>query len=91
MPTLLVWFQLAFSLESANNGKAFLFSHVVNIVQGTKVDKMMITGMHTVSYIYCKDCGELLGWKYVRAFDGSQKYKEGKFVLENFKIVKGNW
>lgn len=52
---------------------------------------MMITGMHTVADVYCKDCGESLGWKYERAFEESQKYKEGKFVLENVKIVKDNW
>ena len=63
----------------------------MNIVEGIKVDRMMITGMHTVCDVYCKDCGELLGWKYERAFEESQKYKEGKFILENFKIAKGNW
>lgn len=63
----------------------------MNIVEGTKQDRMMITGLHTVADIYCKDCGELLGWKYERAFEESQKYKEGKFILENVKIVKDNW
>ena len=29
-----------------------------------------------------------LGWKYVEAFEESQKYKEGKFILEKAMIVK---
>ncbi|KAK4354001.1 hypothetical protein RND71_026195 [Anisodus tanguticus] len=42
--------------------------------------------------VKCSDYGEVLGWNYERAYDESQKYKEGKFVLERFKIVmKENW
>lgn len=29
-----------------------------------------------------------LGWKYVEAFEESQKYKEGKFILEKAMIMK---
>ncbi|KAJ9171542.1 hypothetical protein P3X46_014898 [Hevea brasiliensis] len=75
----------------AYNGRAFLFSHAMNIVLGQKRDQQLITGLHTIADVYCSDCGELLGWKYERAYEESQKYKEGKFVLEKFKIVKENW
>ncbi|EEF39017.1 protein yippee-like At4g27745 [Ricinus communis] len=74
----------------ASNGRAFLFSHAMNIILGRKEDRQLITGLHTVADIYCSDCGELLGWKYERAYEESQKYKEGKFVIEKFKIVKEN-
>ncbi|GMY09037.1 protein yippee-like At4g27745 [Fagus crenata] len=67
----------------SGNGRAFLFSHAMNIVVGPKEDRHLITGLHTVADVYCSDCGELLGWKYERAFEESQKYKEGKFILEN--------
>ena len=30
----------------------------------------------------------LLGWKYEEAFEESQKYKEGKFILEKTKISR---
>jgi hypothetical protein len=33
----------------------------------------------------------VLGWKYERAYEASQKYKEGKFIFEKLKIVKENW
>ncbi|OMO87918.1 Yippee-like protein [Corchorus capsularis] len=73
------------------NGRAFLFSHAMNIVVGPKEDRHLITGLHTVADIHCADCREVLGWKYERAYEASQKYKEGKFILEKAKIVKENW
>ena len=38
--------------------------------------------------IYCNACDTRLGWKYVEAFEESQKYKEGKFILEKAMIMK---
>uniref|UniRef100_A0A0E0BK64 Protein yippee-like n=1 Tax=Oryza glumipatula TaxID=40148 RepID=A0A0E0BK64_9ORYZ len=68
------------------NGRAFLFSHAMNISMGPKEDRQLMTGLHTVADIYCRDCREVLGWKYERAFEESQKYKEGKFIFEKAKI-----
>ncbi|XP_028060084.1 protein yippee-like At4g27745 isoform X1 [Camellia sinensis] len=73
------------------NGRAFLFSHAMNIVVGPKEDRQLRTGLHTVADVYCSDCREVLGWKYVRAYEETQKYKEGKFVLEKSNIAKENW
>ncbi|KAH0975753.1 hypothetical protein GBA52_017652 [Prunus armeniaca] len=47
--------------------------------------------LRSVMILYPKslcNCGEVLGWKYVRAYDISQKYKEGKFIIERAKIAK---
>ncbi|XP_015937723.1 protein yippee-like At4g27745 [Arachis duranensis] len=71
----------------ASSGRAFLFSHAMNISLGPKEDRQLITGLHTVADVYCSDCGEELGWTYIKAYEESQKYKEGKYVLEKFKIV----
>ncbi|EXC21405.1 hypothetical protein L484_011847 [Morus notabilis] len=73
------------------HGRAFLFSHAMNIVVGPKEDRHLMTGLHTVADISCADCREVLGWKYERAYEASQKYKEGKFIFEKSKIVKENW
>ncbi|XP_042420883.1 protein yippee-like At4g27745 isoform X1 [Zingiber officinale] len=73
------------------NGRAFLFSHAMNIVVGPKEDRQLTTGLHTVADIYCRDCREVLGWKYERAYEETQRYKEGKFIFEKSKIVKENW
>ena len=47
-----------------------------------------MTGLHTFADIYSR---EVLGWKYERAYEESQRYKEGKFIFEKAKIVKENW
>ncbi|KAA3475940.1 protein yippee-like [Gossypium australe] len=78
-------------LESGRNGRAFLFSHAMNITLGPKEDRHLLSGLHTVADIYCADCHQVLGWKYERAYEVSQKYKEGKFILEKAKIVNENW
>nr|GMD44963.1 protein yippee-like [Ipomoea batatas] len=71
----------------SRHGKAYLFENVVNVFEGEREERMMMTGMHTVVDIYCVGCCSLLGWKYESAEDKSQKYKEGKFILERFQIL----
>ncbi|KAJ6432529.1 hypothetical protein OIU84_019712 [Salix udensis] len=68
------------------HGKAYLFRKVANVFAGEKEDRSMLTGLHTVADIFCVGCGSIVGWKYVTAHDKSQKYKEGKSVLERFKL-----
>ncbi|PVH31364.1 hypothetical protein PAHAL_9G127000 [Panicum hallii] len=68
------------------NGKAYLFHKVVNVTPGVKEDRMMMTGMHTVCDIFCVGCGSIVGWKYEAAHEKSQRYKEGKYILERFKV-----
>ncbi|KAI0512204.1 hypothetical protein KFK09_012842 [Dendrobium nobile] len=69
------------------HGKAYLFNNVVNVTMGLKEDRMMMTGMHTVSDIFCVGCGSIVGWKYEAAHEKSQKYKEGKFILERYMVA----
>ncbi|KZO91108.1 yippee-domain-containing protein [Calocera viscosa TUFC12733] len=75
---------------SGRDGVAFLFHSAVNIKQGKKEDRMLLTGMHTVADITCMGCGTSVGWTYLKAYETSQKYKEGKFIIEKEKIVKDN-
>ena len=63
----------------------------MNVVVGAKEVRQLMTGLHTVADIYCNDYREVLGWKYERAYEETQKYKEGKFILEKSKIIKENW
>ncbi|KAM1033101.1 hypothetical protein FF1_036680 [Malus domestica] len=73
---------------NSRQGRAYLFSNVVNITLGPKEDRLMYSGLHTVEDIFCCCCGQILGWKYVIAHEKNQKYKEGKFVLERWRIVE---
>jgi hypothetical protein len=62
-------------------GRAYLFECAVNVTLGPLEKRILITGLHVVADIYCVQCESLLGWKYEEAFEESQKYKEGKFIL----------
>lgn len=70
------------------NGPAYLVDQVVNISIGTKEERMLLTGIHTVADITCNQCQIKLGWKYLRALEEPQKYKEGKYIVERSKISK---
>ncbi|KAH7444015.1 hypothetical protein KP509_02G060500 [Ceratopteris richardii] len=72
-------------------GRAYLFADVSGVDIGPKVDRPLLTGLHTVADIKCSNCHELLGWKYLKAYEVSQKYKEGKYILEKATIMKENW
>ena len=72
----------------ARSGKAYLFDEVVNVSwrSGEAEERIMTTGKHMVHDIHCNKCLRVVGWRYERAFEQSQKYKEGKFVLERAKL-----
>lgn len=64
------------------HGKAYLFGNVVNVVAGEAGERNMTTGRHVVRDISCRQCRETVGWKYDKAYESTEKYKEGKFILE---------
>uniref|UniRef100_A0A7N0UJ54 Protein yippee-like n=1 Tax=Kalanchoe fedtschenkoi TaxID=63787 RepID=A0A7N0UJ54_KALFE len=73
------------------HGRAYLFYRAMNITTGPNEDKQFVTGQYTVADVFCNECKETLGWKYVHASEEEQKYKEGKIILEKAKIVKETW
>ncbi|XP_028109329.1 uncharacterized protein LOC114308041 [Camellia sinensis] len=54
----------------------------VNVTVGEGEERILMTRLHTVADIFCVGCGSILGWKYETAHEKSQKYKEGKPVLQ---------
>nr|XP_058147107.1 protein yippee-like 1 [Dasypus novemcinctus] len=73
-----------------SQGRAYLFNSVVNVGCGPAEERVLLTGLHAVSDIYCENCKTTLGWKYEHAFESSQKYKEGKFIIEFAHMIKDN-
>uniref|UniRef100_A0A3Q0RF67 Protein yippee-like n=1 Tax=Amphilophus citrinellus TaxID=61819 RepID=A0A3Q0RF67_AMPCI len=68
-----------------------LFSpQMVNVGCGPAEERVLLTGLHAVADIYCENCKTTLGWKYEHAFESSQKYKEGKFIIELAHMIKDN-
>ncbi|KAL7531395.1 hypothetical protein ACHAXR_004012, partial [Thalassiosira sp. AJA248-18] len=68
------------------HGRAYLFDQCVNITIGPSEDRVLMTGLHTVCDIFCKRCETLVGWTYTKAYEPSQKYKEGKFIIEKINL-----
>jgi hypothetical protein len=68
------------------HGRAYLFDQCVNVTIGPSEDRRLITGMHSVSDIFCKRCKSLVGWTYLKAYESSQKYKEGKYIIEKINL-----
>ena len=50
----------------------------------------MTTGRHVVRDVFCKQCKETVGWKYDRAYESTEKYKEGKYILEQELLCQVN-
>eukprot|EP01064_Diplonema_japonicum_P003669 TRINITY_DN12361_c0_g1_i1.p2 TRINITY_DN12361_c0_g1~~TRINITY_DN12361_c0_g1_i1.p2 ORF type:complete len:112 (+),score=3.31 TRINITY_DN12361_c0_g1_i1:34-369(+) len=70
------------------HGKAYLFDNVVNITLGPIEERLLLTGVHQVADFFCNGCDSTLGWKYELAQEPSQKYKEGKYIIEKAMIKK---
>ncbi len=69
-------------------GRAFLFNKVVNLEFSEVQDRIMLTGRHMVRDVSCKKCKTKLGWMYEYATDESQKYKEGRVILERALVTE---
>jgi hypothetical protein len=72
----------------ARSGRAYLFHNAANVSTGPQEERMMTTGMHLVSDIFCVSCCSCIGWRYDFAFEKSQKYKEDKVILERSMVVR---
>ncbi|KAA3674475.1 uncharacterized protein DEA37_0004345 [Paragonimus westermani] len=73
-----------------SQGRAYLFDTVVNVSCGKPEERLLLTGLHSVADIFCDCCHTVLGWKYEQAYEISQKYKEGKYIIELAHLIKDN-
>nr|GAT58574.1 predicted protein [Mycena chlorophos] len=77
-------------LFQGRDGRGYLMHSALNVKLGGREERSLITGVHSVADAFCVGCEERLGWYYHKASDFSQKYKEGKYLLEREKLVKEN-
>lgn len=73
-----------------NYGRAYLFNSVINVRCGQAEQRELNTGSHAVADIFCSNCDNVLGWKYERAYVETQKYKEGKYIIELAHVIREN-
>ncbi|KDQ50282.1 hypothetical protein JAAARDRAFT_42279 [Jaapia argillacea MUCL 33604] len=64
------------------NGKAALFQQTSNVTLSPPSTRLMCTGAHTIQEMTCAVCQKYIGWNIVRAHDITERWKEGKFLLE---------
>ncbi|KAL2895278.1 hypothetical protein RDABS01_011187 [Bienertia sinuspersici] len=69
------------------NGRAFLFSHGMNVEVGPKEDRHLMTILYIAIDIYCADCRLVLGWKYLRAYESSQNIMKGSSFSKSLKLL----
>ncbi|PCH33089.1 yippee-domain-containing protein [Wolfiporia cocos MD-104 SS10] len=75
---------------SGRDGRGYLMHSATNVKHEKKEDRALLTGVHTVADVSCIGCNARLGWYYYKASDQSQKYKEGKYLLERERLIKEN-
>ncbi|EPQ57755.1 hypothetical protein GLOTRDRAFT_21127, partial [Gloeophyllum trabeum ATCC 11539] len=63
-------------------GKAALFGFTSHVTLSAPTTRLMYTGAHTIQELSCARCCAYLGWKILRAHEWSEKWKEGRFLLE---------
>lgn len=77
---------------NGRSGRAYLMNSTINTSLGKREERKLLTGTHTVADLHCASCDTSLGWMYIKAPNGEQRYKEGRYILEAAKIVKeNNW
>jgi hypothetical protein len=67
---------------SGYSGRAALFQEIYNANFSKPQAQLMLTGAHTVQLISCSNCEIYLGFKFVKAHHSSEKWKEGRCLLE---------
>lgn len=75
---------------TGSTGRAYLFKKVVNLTFSIVQDRVMLTGRHMVRDVMCKNCKTKLGWMYEFATEESQRYKEGRVILEHALITESD-
>jgi hypothetical protein len=48
----------------------------------------MTTGLNVIQLAHCRQCKICVGWRYGNAVIESEKYKEGKYLLEMQLMVE---
>ncbi|AFR95907.2 hypothetical protein C343_04010 [Cryptococcus neoformans C23] len=77
---------------NGRSGRAYLMNSTINTSLGKIEERKLLTGTHTVADLLCASCKESLGWMYIKAPNGDQRYKEGRYILEAARIIKeNNW
>lgn len=76
---------------SGKHGRAFLVRKMINVTEGPNEERMLLTGVHVLRDVFCISCKAYVGWTYIRAYEPSERYKEGKYIMERNQTQKIEW
>jgi hypothetical protein len=48
----------------------------------------LATGLYVIIDVQCQCCNHVLGWKYLKACNYDQKYKEGSTLVQQDALVR---
>lgn len=69
---------------------ALLFRSAVNCSPtGAPRTETLSTGRYDLVDVACRACGAALGWRYLRAETGAERYKEGALLLGKARLRVG--
>lgn len=69
---------------------ALLFRSAVNCTpSGAPRAETLSSGTYELIDVACRACGAALGWKYLRADTGAERYKEGALLLGKARLRVG--
>jgi len=63
-------------------GKAALTAEATNVRYDRPSIQLMTSGAYTIQEIMCSGCSSYLGWKMIHAHERTERWKEGKHILE---------
>lgn len=70
---------------------AYLFRETVNVGPcSSEREERLATGVYTLVDVQCQCCSHVLGWKYIRACNYEQKYKEGGTLMQQDALQRVN-
>lgn len=78
LPVALAQLSASIPAHTRSMADISLFNSTINTSLGKREDRRLSTGTHTVADLQCAGCEKYLGWKYIKAPNGEQRYKEGK-------------
>jgi hypothetical protein len=70
------------------SGVALFTANIINVIEGAIVNKHFISGHYIIQDIFCTLCFQCVGWKYIKALEEDNKFKENNYVIEFCKVKK---
>ncbi|TNV87541.1 hypothetical protein FGO68_gene15634 [Halteria grandinella] len=69
------------------NGKAFFVALVRNVILGDTYTTTLTSGKVDLANIYCVNCHNELGFKYIKTYVDQNSFKQERFMVDCSKVT----